>query len=122
MEGIIDSSSFSETSNGDGTSTLEWAIVGDGLDYTVRAIATEPPVGQLVPSSGTWGYYDGPRGNLVLSFDNLNSPRSPATVFADFRSAENLTSLFNSPAGLVSNGGTFGFYRGGWTGVLERVD
>jgi hypothetical protein len=114
----------SETDSGTAGSPtiINWNFVGDGLDHTIRAEATEPPAGPIESSTGTFYFDDGRHGDLRLRFDNLMRPNSTARVFADFRDASAVAGLFSAPNFLVVNGVNFTFTRGSWTGVLERLD
>jgi hypothetical protein len=115
-----------QISLGDVTSNLHWTIAGDGLDYDLSAIGTETAT--TTRSTSRW-FYDGPRGDLELTFTNTFGVSS-AQIIADFSQLQPLVPLLPNetlsciPAARPSptcppaaSGVTFpgSYARGSWT-------
>lgn len=113
-------SSVEATSNG-AITTVDWAIRGAGLDYDLTAEGAEP-VTDPVTSTTTW-WYDGPKGNLKITYENL-FVKSAAVITADLTGNELLREIVPSPAVLTINGATIpaGFVRGSWTSQVSFVE
>jgi hypothetical protein len=73
-------------------------------------------------SSTSTFYFDEHRGDLRLTFSNLNPSDSTAAIFADLSGASAITPLLALPTLQFINGARFIFRRGDWTGVLEQLD
>jgi len=112
----------SETVNADNTSTLAWAFTAEGLDYTVSA-QPAAQLGALEPSTTSYWYDNGPRGDLRIRFENLATVASRVHIVADFSDASTVASLLTEPRFEDINA-VFGgnFIRGGWTGHIELLD
>jgi hypothetical protein len=101
-----------------GTTTIDWAIRGAGLDYVEQAVATDPP-DEPGASTTTW-WYDGPEGDLQITYANQLAT-STAVVTADFTRNELLSEIIAQPALLTINGVRFGYARGSWTAEVRSV-
>jgi len=88
--------SSSQTINADGTSTLTWAFTADGLDYTVRA-QPAAPLGALQPSTTSYWYDGGRRGDVRILFENLATIPSRVHIVADFTDASTVASSSPTP-------------------------
>ena len=115
---FLHGSSATASSDG-GTTTVEWAIRGAGLDYVQEAVATEP-VTEPVSFISTW-WHDGPKGDLRITYNNVLA-RSTAAVTADFTGNELLSEIIALPTLLKINGVSFGYARGSWTGEVSFVE
>ena len=101
-----------------GTTTVAWAIRGAGLDYDEEVVGTEPTAPQAT-STGSW-WYDGPRGNLKITYTNLLANSTPV-ITADFTRQGLLSRIITSPTLLRINGVTIdrGYARGSWTAQVS---
>ena len=115
---FLPGSSATAASDG-GTTTVEWAIRGAGLDYVQQAEGTWP-VTDPRASTSTWRY-DGPNGDLRITYDNL-LVTSTAVITADFTGNELLSEIIALPTLLKINGVQFGSARGSWTSQVSFVE
>jgi hypothetical protein len=100
---------------------IEWTFAGANLDHTIHAATEEPPLEPMTTQPGIRLYFDGPHGDLRLSYENTIRPPSTATISADFTAASLLTPLLALPRLQTISGVSFAFQRGGWTSTLERA-
>lgn len=102
---------------GETTSTLTFTVRG-ALDYDLTAVTDEPD-GQVSPSIGTW-YYDGPDGDIRISYQNETPPSSTAAITADFTRVQPMASMATTTLTPVNG---FAFYiRGGWFSETEYLE
>lgn len=114
-----------ETIAGDGTlAIMTWRIDERGKALSVTATAPYPLVAPITEGPARY-FHDGPRGDLLLTFDNATQvavDTGRALVEADFRQASQIVPLFLSEAFLQLRGLVrFDHFRGSWSSTLERL-
>lgn len=107
----------------DGTSSVGFSFVGDGLDHSLTAQVVEPPQA-VVDRSRFTAYHDGPRGDVRLVDVNALTAGTTSKVTGDLTGIGALQPLLLTPRLATLNGVSFGssFRRGGWTRTVERLD
>ena len=111
--------SSSTVTSGGGTTTIDWAIRGAGLDYDQQAVATEPVTDPESRTSFWW--HDGPKGDLMITYDNVRA-LSTAVITADFTDNQVLSEIIALPTLLKITGVPFTFVHGSWTSKVSFVE
>jgi len=108
---------------GGAQSDIEWKFAADeptALDHRLWGVTTEPPAAPIEYATSTY-YFDGPDGDVRLSYFNSRQPVSTAVISADFRAASLIMGYLYLPTLGQINNVRFTFIRGGWTSTAEHI-